>query len=53
MNIDGKREGEGELKIIQWINEHMPKNNNETIAILGQDSDILLQSITLLISFLI
>lgn len=38
--------GEGELKIINWINNHMP-TFNDTIVICGSDSDILLQAVTL------
>ena len=38
--------GEGELKIVEWINNHMP-NHNETVVICGSDSDIFLQAMCL------
>ena len=38
--------GEGELKIVEWINNHMP-NHNESLIICGSDSDIILQAICL------
>lgn len=38
--------GEGELKIVDWINNHMP-SYNDTIVICGSDSDILLQAMAL------
>ena len=38
--------GEGELKIVDWINNHMP-SFNDSIVICGSDSDILLQAMAL------
>lgn len=39
--------GEGELKLVEWINDHMP-NHNDSCIICGSDSDIILQAISLL-----
>ena len=38
----GNHPGEGELKIISWINNHL-ENCSESILIYGSDSDIVLQ----------
>ena len=38
--------GEGEIKIIEWIHNHMP-NHNDSCIICGSDSDIILQTICL------
>lgn len=38
--------GEGELKLVEWINNHMP-NHNESVVICGSDSDIFLQALCL------
>ena len=34
--------GEGEIKIVEWINSHMP-NHNDSVIVCGSDSDIVLQ----------
>ena len=38
--------GEGEIKIVEWIHNHMP-NHNDSCIICGSDSDIILQTICL------
>ena len=38
--------GEGELKIVEWIHSHV-MGKNESVAICGEDSDILVQSMLL------
>ena len=45
--ISGPRSpGEGELKIVEWVNTIMP-SYNESLVICGTDSDIILQALSL------